>query len=271
MSTHIPAPPQRIWATVDIPKNDVERISLFILAGQSNMSGMGTEFPAEPYDPRILVFGNDYRWHIAAEPVDDPFNQVDKVSEDIDAGYSPAMAFAQVLLEHDPQMVIGLIPCAKGASSIAEWQRNLSDQSLYGSCLKRARAASTVGTLAGFLIFQGEADAMDAIQFPEHIVNPTHWSALFSAFVNDFRLDLSDPDLPVVYAQIGTTTTPEAFPNWELVKEQQRLTRLPASAMITTDDLPLLDNVHFTTESYQIIGARFAEAYWELIQQDTKR
>jgi len=70
------------------------------------MSGMGTEFPAEPYDPRILVFGNDYRWHIAAEPVDDPFNQVDKVSEDIDAGYSPAMAFAQVLLEHNPQMAL---------------------------------------------------------------------------------------------------------------------------------------------------------------------
>jgi hypothetical protein len=230
------------------------------------MSGRGAEFPAEPFNPRILVFGNDYRWHIAAEPIDVAYNQIDIVSEDSDAGHSPSMAFAHALLEHNPKMVIGLIPCAKGASSIAEWQRHMSDQSLYGSCLKRARAASTVGRFAGLLIIQGEADAMDPIRSPEHSVNPKRWSALFSAFINDFRLDLSEPDLPVVYAQISTNTTPAAFPNWELVKEQQRLTKLSASAMITTDDLTLMDNVHFTTESNQIIGARFAEAYWGLVK-----
>ncbi len=36
---------------------------------------------------------------------------------------------------------------------------------------------------------------------------------------------------------------------------------LPCVAMITTSDLPLYDGVHYTTESYQEIGARFAEAY----------
>jgi hypothetical protein len=264
--TNVPSPTLRVWATIDIPKSERGRVSLFILAGQSNMSGRGTEYPIEPYDPRVLVFGNDYRWHTAAEPIDDPFNQVDKISEDVDAGYSPSTAFANALLKRNPQLVIGLIPCAKGSSSIAEWQRNLSDQSLYGSCLKRARAASTVGRLAGLLVFQGEADAMDAIQFPEHSVNPTRWSALFSVFINDFRQDLNTVDLPVVYAQIGTNNAPEAFPNWELVKVQQRLTQLADSAMITTDDLPLLDSVHFTTESSRIIGIRFAEAYWSLVK-----
>jgi Carbohydrate esterase, sialic acid-specific acetylesterase len=266
ISTSVPTPTPRVGAAIDIPKSDGVKVSLFILAGQSNMSGRGTVLLAEPHDPRIVVFGNDYHWHVASEPVDDPFNQVDIVSEDIDAGYSPSKAFADALVQRNPKLRIGLIPCAKGASSIAEWQRNLSDQALYGSCLKRARAASTIGQLAGLLVFQGEADAMDAIQFPEHEVNPTRWSALFSAFVNDFRLDLSEPDLPVVYAQIGTNTTPAAFPNWDTVKEQQRITQLPASAMITTDDLPLMDNVHFTSESYRLIGTRFAEAYWELVR-----
>ncbi len=36
--------------------------------------------------------------------------------------------------------------------------------------------------------------------------------------------------------------------------------------MITTDDLALKDGVHFTSESYQTIGGRFAEAYLNLIQ-----
>ena len=38
------------------------------------------------------------------------------------------------------------------------------------------------------------------------------------------------------------------------------------TAMITTDDLPLLDGVHFTAESYRTIGERFAKAYWDLLQ-----
>ena len=35
--------------------------------------------------------------------------------------------------------------------------------------------------------------------------------------------------------------------------------------MIVTDDLALKDYVHFTTESYQIIGQRFAKAYLNVL------
>lgn len=41
--------------------------------------------PAET-NPQIYLFGNDYLWKLAKELVDDPTNQVDKVSEDILAG-----------------------------------------------------------------------------------------------------------------------------------------------------------------------------------------
>jgi hypothetical protein len=34
--------------------------------------------------------------------------------------------------------------------------------------------------------------------------------------------------------------------------------------MITTDDLALKDEFHFTTPSYEEIGRRFADAYWTL-------
>jgi hypothetical protein len=37
--------------------------------------------------------------------------------------------------------------------------------------------------------------------------------------------------------------------------------------MITTSDLALADGLHFTTASYQTIGARFAAAYLPLLDE----
>jgi Carbohydrate esterase, sialic acid-specific acetylesterase len=250
---------------VEIPQAYHGKMHLFILAGQSNMIGWAPLPQDKKTDPRIYVFGNDYHWRIASEPVDNAYNQVDKVSEDRATGFGPSLAFAFASLDRHPQEVIGLIPCAKNSSAIAQWQRDLSDQSLYGSCLKRARAASAIGRISGVLFFQGEADAQDPIQYPVPEPHPLDWAALFTAFITNLRNDLQEPALPVVFAQLGSNTAPEAFTNWEVVKQQQLSVRLPMTAMITTDDLPLLDGLHFTTESYQTIGERFAEAYWDLV------
>lgn len=254
-----------------IPAEHRGKLKLFILAGQSNMSGRGDvpRWHVDP-DPRIYVFGNDYIWRPAAEPIDDPRNQVDRISEDRIAGFSPALAFAKAVLEHHPDLSIGLIPCAKGGSSIYEWRRNQSDNTLYGSCLKRAHAASRMGRVAGLLFFQGESDALDPMRHPQMTLLPGKWEENFTVIVSHWRSDLKSPELPVVFAQIGTNRTPGQFPNWKIVQEQQQRVRLPFVAMITTDDLTLKDTVHFTTEGYVTIGRRFAGAYLG-IQRDTKR
>ncbi|BAU66894.1 hypothetical protein STA3757_43000 [Stanieria sp. NIES-3757] len=251
----------------NIPEEHQGKLQLFILAGQSNMAGMGDLSTSKIVtNPRIYVFGNDYHWKLATEPIDDATNQVDIVSKDLDAGFSPAMSFATTILEQHPDMLVGLIPCAKGGSSIYEWQRNLADNTLYGSCLKRVRVASSMGNVASLLFFQGEIDTVDPTkEFPKKILLPNQWADKFKVFVQNWRNDLNLPTLPVVFAQIGTNTEPERFINWAVVKEQQRQVRLPFSAMITTDDLALKDYVHFSTESYQIIGQRFAQAYLELL------
>jgi hypothetical protein len=251
----------------EIPKEYHGQVRLFILAGQSNMVGWGPIPEGEPTDPRIYVFGKDYRWRLADHPIENATGQVDMVSENRLAGFGPAMDFAFASLEHHPELVIGLIPCAKNSSGIIQWQRDLSDQTLYGSCLKRVRAASPMGEVAGILFFQGETDAADPIQYPDPPPQPSNWADLFSNFVTDFRNDLGQPDLPVVFAQIGATWASEAFPNWDAVKAQQASIQLPVSTMIVTDDLPLLDGLHFTTDSYRLIGRRFADAYWGLVEQ----
>jgi hypothetical protein len=265
----IPLPTQRASINNDnnIPAEYQGKLHLFILAGQSNMSGRGElPNPAPTPNPAIYVFGNDYQWRVAADPVDDPHNQVDKVSEDENAAFSPALPFAQELLNQRSEMLIALIPCALDDTTIQDWQRNPSDQSLYGSCLKRARTASIMGTISGILFFQGESDALDPKKYPGVIFSPNQWADKFSVFVTDWRHDLGLTELPVVFAQIGTNTRPNRYPNWRIVQEQQSSVRLPFCKMITTDDLALGDTVHFTTESYQIIGKRFAKAYLEILQ-----
>lgn len=247
-----------------VPSELQGKLSLFILAGQSNMSGRGDLPKSQTVNPRIFVFGNDYHWKFAVEPIDDATGQVDNISEDPGAGFSPSLSFATSLLDRKPDMAIGLIPCALGNSSMSEWQRNLSDSSLYGSCLKRARAASPMGEIVGILFFQGESDALDPKTEPQVVLYPDTWSDKFSALVTNWRNDLKSPELPVVFAQIGTNSAPELFTNWNIVKGQQHLVKLPFSAMITTDDLPLKDVVHFTTQSYQTIGKRFAQAFEDL-------
>jgi hypothetical protein len=264
--TSVPTGDPYVLSITEIPQAYRGRMSLFILAGQSNMVGWAPIPEEERSDPRIYVFSNDYRWRVAAEPIDHAYNQVDKVSEDRIAGYGPSLAFALASLDRHPQAVIGLIPCAKNSSGIAQWQRNLSDQSLYGSCLKRVRAASPMGHITGVLFFQGETDAQDPKQYPTPEVNPFDWAELFTAFITDLRKDLHQPSLPVVFAQLGSNSAPEAFLNWEVVKQEQLSVQLPMTAMIITDDLPLLDGVHFTTQSYRIIGERFAEAYWNMVR-----
>ena len=251
---------------LEIPKGHQGRMHLFILAGQSNMVGWSPIPEGERSDSRVYLFGKDYRWRIADHPIEDASHQVDMVSENLLAGFGPGMDFAFRSLERHPEIVIGLIPCAKNASGIIQWQRDLSDQSLYGSCLKRVRAASPMGEVAGILFFQGETEAQDPVLYPEPEPQPLDWAPLFTAFVSDLRHDLDEPELPVVFAQIGADPLSKDFPNWKIVQERQSSLVLPMTAMITTDDLPLLDGVHFTVESYRTIGRRFADAYWELVE-----
>lgn len=250
-----------------LPRGFQGQLALFVLAGQSNMSGWGDLPEQQTLHPRAFVFGNDYMWRPASEPIDDPRGQVDQVS--LGSGrMGPGMAFATTLLQAEPELVVGLIPCAKGDTSIHQWQRSLGDDTLYGSCLKRIAAASTMGDLAAVLFFQGEADALDPQKFSERVLSAESYGEMFARYIEDLRADLRQPDLPVVFAQIGSHSAPQDFVNWDLVKAEQAALDLPCTRMITTDDLPLMDAVHFTSASYQKIGERFAAAYLALMASE---
>lgn len=254
---------------VGLPDELIGKMSLFVMAGQSNMSGKGTLPDMQHVNYHIYVFGNDYRWRLALEPIDSPFGQVDDVSKDLYARYSPALSFATNLHAMEPDRIIGLIPCAKGETSIMEWQQDYSDQSLYGSCLKRIHAAGLAGQVDGIIFFQGEADTVDPNMAPHLPLAVNNYTEMFEKFVTGMRADLGDPNLPVVYAKIGSNKNSEKYVNWAMIQKQQESVVLACSAMITSDDLELRDEIHYTTPSYQIIGERFADAFHALLSNPT--
>lgn len=249
----------------DVPAADRGKLKLFVLAGQSNMSGRGSLISAAipRLDERIFALNKDFRWSPATEPLGSRPNEVDTIASDGGTGVGPGLAFAHRLLEEHPDWRIGLVPCARGASLIADWQRDLSQNSLYGACLKRVQAASTYGDVVGFLFAQGEGDADDPTLHPERVLSAATWAERFTAIVTSLRKDLGLPGLPVVYAQLGQPPNPSP-PNWELIKRQQAAVVVAQSNMVSTTDLVTADGVHFTTESQVEIGRRMAEAWLKL-------
>lgn len=258
---------------------------LFALVGQSNMSGRGVlaGAPSDLVTPHldslgnvdIFNFGNDYAWHDAVEPIDVATGYVDSTSNDgASAAVGPSMAFALEYVALHPGVKVGLIPCAKGSTTVHEWRRqslviggsgaNVLDplrSNLYGSCLHRIHTAlneSAGSSLGGVLMFQGESDARPTTVYAQ----PTTYAAQLVRWVKVLRADLDMPALPFVYARLATTTD-ATLTAWSTVKAQQTagLPLLTHAGMIETEDLAIAaDGLHLTTASQVIAGQRFAWA-----------
>lgn len=211
----------------------------------------------------IWSYTNAGAWELAREPLDDATGQVYSVSIDNTAGVSPGLSFGDALYAAYSDRDIGLVPCAKGGSSIQEWQLDRSkpqEDTLYGSCLLRIRAAQERGRVMGFLFYQGEADTT-------RFAKADRWGESFLRMVDDLRADLGDAGLPVIFAQLATVLPPDADhrPAWDHLKTLQAGITKDRVAMVRTDDLPLMgDGLHLSAESEVELGRRFAQALIDL-------
>lgn len=172
----------------------MSRRSVFILAGQSNMSGRGGVkdrrwdgvVPTEclPH-PSIFRFSAAGAWDPASEPL----------HSDIDiskaCGVGPAMPFAHALLPFlPPGSEIGLVPCAEGGTAIAEWQRG---SRLYSQLVRRTEEAvgDDGGEIRAVIWFQGESDTLSeeaAAAYGSRMEN----------LIEDLRSDLGLPSLSFI-------------------------------------------------------------------------
>jgi Carbohydrate esterase, sialic acid-specific acetylesterase len=244
-----------IAITIVAPTEAVDRnLYLIVLAGQSNMVGKGAVndlplgFPKN--GSRIWNFTNAYNWDLAKEPVHSNYNQIDRVSRNNHPGVGPALAMADAFATQYPQVNIGLIPCAKGGSSIEEWQRDLSRSSLYGSCLHRQKLAQQQGKIRALVFWQGGEDGKDK----EAAEN---WAKNFKKMVKAWRMDIGDENLPVIMLVLkpGTKQTLRRFPYRDIVREQQLSVQMRNLTKIETSGYEYYrDDIHLTTAGQLALG-----------------
>lgn len=241
---------------------------LWILAGQSNMQGIGNMIDIEPPSPQVHVFEMQEVWSVAQDVLhwlhESPcgaYWRNDQAARDAalaagrgnpTKGAGLGVAFGKDLAEHTG-VPIGLIPCALGGTQIKEWDpkdKHLGTTVLYGAMLHRVNRAG--GKVKGLLWYQGESDAV------------TELSPLYSDRLKELaaatRLDLNDPNLPWIQVQICRTTLGWLASDWNAIQNTQRVVEKEINRLWTVPsvDLELDDAIHVGTDGLKRLGRRLA-------------
>lgn len=235
--------------------------SIFLLAGQSNMSGRGgvingtwdgvVPLRCQPKPSKILRLSAGLSWVEAQEPL----------HRDIDVnatcGIGPGMVFASSLLNLNPRIgVIGLVPCAVGSrmgTKISEWGRGTY---LYNQLLGRAKAAAALQAGGRFRIrallwYQGESDTNN----PE---DASLYKTRLERFFTDLRADLKLPALPIIQVALASGQGPYI----DAVRQAQFGVHLRNLKIIDAKGLPMEpDNLHLSSLAQVQLGDKFAKAF----------
>jgi hypothetical protein len=242
-------------------------LNIFVLLGQSNMLGKGllADLPAghPAFASHIWNYKLDGTWqNPPVEPIHDRAGAVYAVLTNGDPFVGPGLFFADHFYRYRSDGPdIGLVPCAVGASSIADWARppgGTDTGTMYGASRARWQAAAESGSIAGVILYQGEADT-------DSTASANAWAAAFTQLVSDLRSDIGDANLPIVAVQIGPCSAAHllARPDWPLLQANQaKIVKLPRVAIVQIVDAPLLDGdaQHISTAGQRMCGERIANA-----------
>lgn len=232
---------------------------IFLLAGQSNMAGRGNvEAQDTVPDKRILTLNSKGQWEVAKEPV-----HFDRAY----AGTGPGLAFARALSVADTSIIIGLVPCAVGGSSINSWLPADEPSKLgknYLQAIERCKVAATYGDLKGVLWIQGESDCT-----AKGVIN---YSVKLQKVVNGFRIEFNKPELWCGVALLPSFQENQPDRNGQLVHNQYvqiinneintTARQLKNFHLIQPDETTHRgDYLHYDAASSRMMGQRFAAKY----------
>jgi len=224
---------------------------LWVLAGQSNMQGIGDLIDVTPPHPKVMALEHDGRWVRAQEPLHWwLIDQKRQKTHPLGAGLGLPL---RVTLVKHTDVPIGLLPCAVGGTYMVQWapaKKELGRGSLYGAMLDQVKKAG--GKVKGMLWYQGEAEHGEA--------NAKAFPLVFPAFIAAVREDLQRPDLPFYFVQIGRTLENSSAKGWNAVQETQRLVpdQVPHTAVVAVVDLEMDDFIHVGTQGLKRAGNRLA-------------
>lgn len=176
---------------------------VFVVAGQSNASGRGTNAQVVAHPTlKAGMFGNDYVWHELSDPADSNANRLDEVSIDLEAAGSVWPLVATHLM-NARNVPVAFVPAARGGSSISDWlpgSDRFNRATLYGSMAFRARVTGA----RAVLWWQGETDALEGM-------SRETYAAQFSQFVDAVADDLGIPVIAsLIHNSMGIPDDAEA-------------------------------------------------------------
>lgn len=243
---------------------------VWLLAGQSNMEGVGNISGAASPHPLIRSFSMRRTWMRAQEPlhllaespdfchnggIQCPPAHSRAARRTAGKGVGPGLFFAHEMLRRSgvPQ---GLVCTAHGGTSMSQWNPVRMEQgrlTLYGSMLTSVQ--TTGQPVAGVLWYQGESDANpDAVPL---------YVARMRKLVATLRKDLRLPDLTWLTVQIGRVfqnRPPAGVVAWNRIQELQGI--LPRSirnlSVVAAVDLPMDDHIHISAQGHSLLAQRLA-------------
>ncbi|MFQ7233268.1 MAG: sialate O-acetylesterase, partial [Enterococcus hulanensis] len=236
-------------------KKEVSVGDIFVVAGQNNASGRGTN--NQHYDSNLGIaarlFGNDGLWKDLQDPYDSGENQIDSVSKDNSSGsFVPLLATKMMKEEKVP---VAFIPAAKGGSSIKAWAPSESADTLYGSMRKRIQEAG--GNVRSILWFQGETDLENNMTYSDY---KSRLHTIITSICSEFNTSF-------LVGQIGYESSPNS--STDQIRQAQRDIVLENNyafyGPVTYDiDLSKGDSLHFKTDEAL---SELANRWWLSLKQ----
>ena len=248
---------QRVADSSEVEVAVPSGLKLILCLGQSNMAGRGKMTEADrAVVPHAYKLNASNRWVQACSPY-----HFDKTV----AGVGPVDEFVRRYLKDHPGESVGVVPCAVGGSSVTTWKvfRNGKKGKNLETALARAAAAATNGSYVAILWHQGETDA-------------EKWSA--ARFRKEYVADVESvaqavrkvtgEDVPFLAGEIGRWLRKDGD-HAERVNPFTNLipTKVPHSAVVSSEGLANQDPHHFTRESQLELGARYYAAWKDLAER----
>jgi hypothetical protein len=229
---------------------------VFLLAGQSNMAGVGG------YDSPIPPPYN------VPQPAVRFWNESNDGWVDLQSGFgfSPTMFGPEVSFGYRlhnttfPNDDIYLVKYALTSTSLAvDWKPDGTGpcyntfKSRVNAAMAKLRNDGLSPSIAGMIWMQGEGDATEAFA-PNYAANLTN-------LIGKVRGDFSTPDMRFVLGRILPTAGTPA--NNAIVRAAQEAVpgQVGNASWINTDDLPLAYPVHYGTQGQIELGKRFADQF----------
>ena len=238
------------------------KIQVFLLAGQSNMTGLGStkDLTTEQINPKTNVLA-----YADGQYYDPKYACImARLSAHLGTQFGPELTFGLEMEKAYPKANIALIKWSYGATGLADnWNPDGT-----GDCYEKFK--QTVLTqmealkekydpvIIGMIWMQGENDASYPDQAKEYEKNLRH-------FFERVKIDLNCPGIKIV---IGRISDSEAWPYRNIVRpaQQKIAEEMPNTAWIDTDDLTRRDRFHYDTQGQLILGERFSKAMIELLK-----